>query len=150
MAQFLWNHVGGGIVCFVDIVRSNRYICYSSLKSIFSKHRPMLSISQNVRVCVSVSLSVCPSVDVKKFQRFRILSAKQWKEIVSDLIFFAQKRSKIAVAKKKKKKILIFSIFLLLRYRLNVFLPPIPRSDVQIFLDLEFLEKSNGKKWSQI
>ena len=31
MALLLRNHVGGGIVCFVDVVRSNKYICYSSV-----------------------------------------------------------------------------------------------------------------------
>ena len=38
----------------------------------------------------------------------------------------------------------------LLRYRLTVFLPPLPKSDVQYFKDSESLGKSNGKKWSQI
>ena len=38
----------------------------------------------------------------------------------------------------------------LLRYRLNVFCPHIPMSDVQIFRDSESLGKSNGKKCSQI
>ena len=39
----------------------------------------------------------------------------------------------------------------LLRYRLNVFLPPLPEVGCPIFFrDSESLGKSNGKKWSQI
>ena len=39
----------------------------------------------------------------------------------------------------------------LLRYRLTVFLPPLPEVGCPIFFrDSECLGKSNGKKWSQI
>ena len=43
------------------------------------------------------------------------------------------------------------SVCSLLRYRLNVFLTPLPEVGCPIFVrDLESLGKSNGKKWSQI
>ena len=43
------------------------------------------------------------------------------------------------------------SVCSLVRYRLTVFLPPLPKVGCQIFFrDLESLGKSNGKKWSNI
>ena len=43
------------------------------------------------------------------------------------------------------------SVCSLLRYHLNVFLPPFFQSQMSnIFRDLESLGKNNGKKWSQI
>ena len=51
----------------------------------------------------------------------------------------------------RKKKVFFFSLFLLLRYRLTVFLPPLPEVWCLIFFrDSESLGKSNGKKWSNI
>ena len=52
--------------------------------------------------------------------------------MVSDMNIFVSKLSKIAAQKKK----VFSSLFSLLRYRLTVFLPPLPEVTCPIFLEI--------------
>ena len=120
----------------------------------FSKHRPsepMLSISWNVRLSVrlSVRVSVCsllkyclnvflpplPEVGCPKYLEIRILGEKYWQEVVSDLNIFAQNGLKLPQQKKSILQI-VFFICSLLRYCLNIFLPPLCKVRCTTFLEI--------------
>ena len=100
-------------------------------------------------VCPSVRLSVCPSVCLFTFEvPFNGLFAhtsrspifleirNSWGKVMerSGLRYehFCLKLSKIAA----QKKVFFLSLFSLLRYRLTVFLPPLPEVGCPIFLEI--------------
>ena len=79
-----------------------------------------------------------PEVRCPKFLDFWNLWGKEWKEVVSHLKTFAPKGGKISVLKK------VFYIFV------SSFIHSVWIVMSKNFRFLESLEKSNGKKWSQI
>ena len=104
-------------------------------------------------------MSLClrfPKLDVQSFLRFGILGEKQWKEVVSDLKNFTNKGCKIAA----QKKLIFWANFALLSriVLVLVFLTPFNSLFAltsqslmcKMFIFLESLGNSNGRKWSQI
>ena len=132
----------------------------------FSKHRPsgpMLSISRFVHMCVclcvwifwyrcfSLRLTVFlpPLLEVKcpNYLNFRNPLGKVMKRNCLRFETFACKECKIAEPK-KKKKIQIFFLHLFTPFKC-LFAPTYQSPMSKLFIFLESLENSNGKKWSQ-
>ena len=91
------------------------------------------------------------------FQYKLRLGSKRWFFSLFRLVWVIFKASALwadAFYKSKCPYICLFvclSVCSLLRYRLPVFLPPLPKVGCPIFFrDSESLGKSNGKKWSHI
>ena len=83
----------------------------------------------------------------KSFRDSESLGEKYWKDVVSDLIIFAQKWSKTATAKKFFSRFFLLHLFTPLK-RLFAHLSQSPIS--KLFRFSESLGKTKAKKWSQI
>ena len=137
-------------MAFLNI--STCFTIYILLK--FSKHRPsgpMLSISRNVRpssIRLSVRLSVCLFTFEVPFKR---LIAPTSRSRMSNIFRDSESLGKSNGTKwsniwtflfenclksPRKKKFFFLIIFLLLRYHLTVFLPPLPKVGCLIFLEI--------------
>ena len=112
--------------------------CLSVISGAFSKHRlsgPMLSISQNVRLCVCSLLRYRLTVFLPPLPE--VGSQNPWGKVMErsglryEHIFFFN------CLKSPRKKKFFLHFFLLLRYRLTVFLPPLPEVGCPIFLEIQ-------------
>ena len=101
----------------------------------------MLSISQNVRLCVRVSVCLftfevlfkrlfAPTSQSQMSKIVRVSESEVLREVVSYLNIFAQKWSKFAAAKKVFIQIFFF-IRLFFKYRFTSFCPHFKILDVQ-------------------
>ena len=97
---------------------------------------------------LKVLLAPCPKIQYANFLNIW----NPWGKIMErSCLGFEKFLFKNGVKSPRQKKVFFFlRIFVICSLRFKVFLPPLPEVQCQFFFFLESLEKSFGKKWSQI